>query len=65
MGAKKYLKQLDDYRGVEVFLNTRTNEIQLSKKDSGWMICKPGKRELRTWFSLKHAKEWIDSQLDN
>ena len=64
MGAK-FLKQLDDYRNVVVFLDTRTNEIQLSKKDSSWMICKPGKRELRTWSSLEEAKKWIDSQLDN
>ena len=59
----KYLKQLDDYRGLEVYLDTRIDQVQLSKKDSGWMILKQGKKELRTWSSLEEAKKWIDSQL--
>ena len=61
----KFLKQLDDYHGVEVYLDTRTDEIQLSKKGSGWMICKPNVGELRAWSSLEEAKKWIDSQLDD
>ena len=63
--SAKFLKQLDDYHGVEVYLDTRTDEIRLSKKDSDWMICKPGKKEVRTWSSLEEAKKWIDSQLDD
>ena len=63
--SAKFLKQLDDYHGVEVYLDTRTDEIQLSKKGSGWMICKPNVGEVRTWSSLEEAKKWIDSQLDD
>jgi len=59
---KDKIVHVKEYKGIDIYLDELTNEVQLSKGD-GWMILKKGIKEIRTWVSVAEAENWIDAEL--